>query len=82
MKVKEVFLFDNGVSCAFDSSGKQTGGVRSWFLVTVDQMEKDGIDISDVFFKMPNGKRVRVLKDDNGNVLRDDSGNVLNWEFV
>ena len=74
MKVKSVYLFDNGNSAVFDNKGRQIVEIQeSWFLIWLDFMIQNGVDIESIDeIKLPSGKIAKPFKIDHG----------WNWDII
>ena len=75
----EVMFFSNGNTAVF-VNGKQVSKCQeSWFVMFVDFLDVNGIDVLKTKYRMPNGDNAELVKTDDGytwkiveNVLRSD----------
>ena len=70
MKKAQIMLFGNGNSAVFIGDKQSPKHQQSWFLMFVKFLEKNGIDVENSTFKLPNGD-ARLIKIKNG----------WNWSF-
>ncbi len=69
---KDIMFFPNGNTCVFDETGEQIAELQqSWLLLFVKFLEEKGINPDGKIVEMPNGRKAKIFKTDNG----------YNWTF-
>jgi len=72
MKI-QVYFFDNGNTAIFDEDGNQmTTLQKSWFELFLDYLSRQGVDIDNIEFNLPNEHKAEPFK------VEDE----YNWRIV
>ena len=66
MKKAKVFFFPNGNTAVFIGKKQSAKHQQSWFKMYVEFLEKNGIDVLNSKYMLPNGDEAKLIKVDNG----------------
>ena len=71
MKLKNVFFFPNGNTCATDGKNQIPKLQESWFKLYIKFLKDQGIEVDEnIVFNMPNGKKAKYMKEwDNWEII-------------
>ncbi len=71
LKKAEVMFFPNGNTAVFINERQSAKHQKSWFLMFVKFLEKNGIDVLNSIYRLPSGDAT-LIKTENG----------YNWQFL